>query len=130
MTTNILKLFEGVDEVCNGKEKVNLQSALRGKEVLGLYFSAHWCPPCRGFTPNLVAAYNDLKADNKPFEIIFCSSDSDDTSFQNYYDEMPWLALPFSEKDVKTSLSKKYGCKGIPYLVLLDCNTGEEITRD
>jgi len=25
--------------------------------VLGLYFSAHWCPPCRAFTPELLKEY-------------------------------------------------------------------------
>ena len=29
-------------------------SCLNDKEVVGLYFSAHWCHPCRGFTPVLV----------------------------------------------------------------------------
>mmetsp|Transcript_119915 Transcript_119915/g.274753 ORF Transcript_119915/g.274753 Transcript_119915/m.274753 type:complete len:81 (-) Transcript_119915:67-309(-) len=31
-------------------------SSLDGKTI-GLYFSAHWCPPCRGFTPKLTESY-------------------------------------------------------------------------
>jgi len=26
--------------------------------VTAIYFSAHWCPPCRKFTPTFVEAYN------------------------------------------------------------------------
>ena len=32
-------------------------SALKGKDVILFYFSAHWCPPCRGFTPILKDFY-------------------------------------------------------------------------
>ena len=32
-------------------------SSLQGKSVVGLYFSAHWCPPCKGFTPQLAKKY-------------------------------------------------------------------------
>ena len=28
--------------------------------VIGLYFSAHWCPPCKGYTPKLVDLYKEL----------------------------------------------------------------------
>ena len=29
--------------------------------VLALYFSAHWCPPCRQFTPLLARAHAQAK---------------------------------------------------------------------
>jgi thiol-disulfide isomerase/thioredoxin len=30
-------------------------------DVIGLYFSAHWCPPCRGFTPHLAETYDAIR---------------------------------------------------------------------
>lgn len=75
-----------------------------GKTV-GLYFSAHWCPPCRGFTPKLAEFYKKHHTE-KNFEIVFVSSDKNDAEFQEYYKEMPWLALPFADRGRKVSLLK------------------------
>jgi len=97
-------------------------------EVIGLYFSAHWCGPCRGFTPKLVEAYKKLKADGKKIEIVFVSSDRDQKSFEQYFGEMPWLAIPQGDPR-KAALSKKYKVRGIPSLVLLD-SEGNTITKD
>lgn len=63
-------------------------------------FLAHWCPPCRGFTPQLVDFYNKYR-EEKNFEIIFVSLDNDDRQFQEYYDQMPWLYFDFDESDKK-----------------------------
>ena len=32
--------------------------ALDGKKIIAFYFSAHWCPPCRLFTPVLAEFYS------------------------------------------------------------------------
>ena len=67
--------------------------ALKDKKRVGIYFSAHWCPPCRRFTPMLVQFYEDAKGkDPNGIEIIFVSADSDQGSYDNYYKEMPWIS--------------------------------------
>ena len=51
---------------------------------------------------------------------MFVSSDRDQKSFDSYYAEMPFYALPFGARDEAASLGEKYGVKGIATLVLLD----------
>lgn len=103
--------------------------ALKDKVAVGIYFSAHWCPPCRGFTPQLAKHYESaLKG--KGLEIVFVSSDKSEEEFTSYWGEMPWLALPYAARDVKAKLSKKYKVQGIPTFVILDGATGEVITKD
>jgi len=105
-------------ELVKGQETISAES-LKGKTI-GLYFSAHWCGPCRAFTPQLAALYKKLQTAGKPFEIIFVSSDRDQASFDEYRATMPWAALPFSRRDEKNALSKRFEVEGIPTLVILD----------
>ena len=90
------------------KENIEVKSLQKEGGVVGIYFSAHWCPPCRGFTPKLAKFYEDFKkTDNgAKFEIIFASSDRDEAAFDEYFGEMPWLAIPFSERQQKVRKNK------------------------
>lgn len=92
-------------------------SELVGKNIL-LYFSAHWWPPCQDFTPELISAYHKIKAKDKAFEVIFISSDHNQPSFDNYFSEMPWLALPFGDLR-KSLLQQRFKIGGIPALIAL-----------
>lgn len=110
-------------------------AALKGK-VVGIYFSAHWCPPCRSFTPQLAQFYEYQKMmsmsrgeDDCSLEIVFASSDSDKSSFEEYFAEMPWLAIPFEDRFLKEELSKTYSVSGIPTLVFL-APDGSVLTTD
>lgn len=69
------------------------------------------CGPCRAFTPQLVKTYEMVKQSSKKFEIIFCSSDREEESFQEYYASMPWLALPYGDSR-KKSLSRFFDVSG------------------
>ena len=102
---------------------------LAGKKI-GIYFSASWCPPCRAFTPQLVAAYNQLRTDGKPFEVVLVTSDQTEAAMEKYmkdYD-MPWVAVPFGDKRID-ELKKKFSVSGIPKLVVID-DTGKTLSAD
>jgi thiol-disulfide isomerase/thioredoxin len=115
---------------------ISLSDAVAGK-VVGIYFSAHWCGPCRQFTPMLAAVYQQAKVAGKAFEIIFCSADHGDRDFEEYYLEMPWLAIPYGE-DQRESLMGSFRVSGIPKLsilapsgqVLLDNAAGQRISLE
>jgi nucleoredoxin len=101
-------------------------SSLEGK-VIGLYFSAEWCGPCKMFTPELVK-FRDRNDDK--FEVVFVSSDRSAEDQQEYmkdYD-MEWPAIPH-DSPLREQLGGKYGIRGIPSLVIVD-DQGNLITKD
>jgi nucleoredoxin len=73
-------------------------SILKGAQVICLYFSAAWCPPCRKFTPLLADFYNVANENDRKVEIIFCSCDKNLQCFKKYFKTMPWIAHPFTPK--------------------------------
>jgi nucleoredoxin len=62
----------------------------------------------------LAEKYKKWKEAGANFEIVFISSDRDQKSFDEYYSEMPWLALDFSNRDLKVSIKNLFSCT--PYL--------------
>ncbi|XP_065873638.1 probable nucleoredoxin 1 [Euphorbia lathyris] len=107
-------------------------------KIVGLYFSASWCRPCRNFTPSLIEVYEQLssKGDDFQLELVFISSDRDEESFNSYFSKMPWLAIPFSDDENRKRLKELFKVRGIPNLVFLDangevcCDQGVKIIRD
>jgi nucleoredoxin len=100
------------------------QDKLAGKTV-GFYFSAHWCPPCRQFTPRLVK-FRD--ANKEEFEVVFVSSDHSPKEQMKYMKEtnMKWYTLPHRSKDAN-ALARKLNVRGIPTLVIVNPD-GETVT--
>jgi nucleoredoxin len=98
-------------------------AVLANKKLIAFYFSAHWCGPCRKFTPQLVEYYNRVVAEHPEFEIVFYSHDRSPADFESYMREanMPWLAIDFAKLKGKEALTKNAG-NGIPSLVLVDAS--------
>lgn len=112
----------------NGR-KIAIKDICKDNEAIGIYFSAHWCGPCRNFTPTFSKTYNEWsKKERIKLKIIFVSLDKDRESFDEYYRSMheEWFAIPFNEnnrrKDVNMRLNDN---RSIPFLMFINAENGE-----
>lgn len=87
------------------------------------------CPPCRAFTPTLIAAYNAAKKQGLAFDLVFVSSDEDQEGFDEYTKDMPWPSVAFDQEELRSKLGEQFGVKGIPSLQVLG-KDGKIITTD
>jgi nucleoredoxin len=94
---------------------------LEKKKLVALYYSAHWCAPCRKFTPQLVDYYNRVAPEHPEFEIIFVSADRSRFGWETYLREtkMPWPAIDYDQLGGMAGLNQ-LGGKSIPSLLVLD----------
>ena len=115
--------------LANGKS-VKGASALANKKFIALYFSAHWCGPCRAFTPELVKFRDNCVKKNLPFEVVFVSSDKSKDEMKEYMtgEKMKWLAIPYASP-LRGKMSNQFKVGGIPTLILLD-GKGNVVSRD
>lgn len=93
----------------------------REPEFYAFYYSAHWCGPCRRFTPELRAFYDAVRSlGQDEFELIFVSSDTSAKMMEQYMKEeaMPWPAVKYKKRS--NSIISKYEGNGIPCLVVTD----------
>jgi nucleoredoxin len=123
-TASIASLVKGeLVSSRNGVLRPYLDAEFEKKKLIALYFSAHWCVPCRKFTPSLVAFYNKNAAAHPEFEIVFVSNDKTAPAMEGYMRDvqMPWPALSFEKVSGNAGLNK-YAGSGIPCLVVIDEN--------
>ncbi|AWP15429.1 putative nucleoredoxin-like protein 2 [Scophthalmus maximus] len=126
----MVEVFTGRALLNKDGDLVDPDEALRNK-VVGVYFSAGWCPPCRDFTPVLCDFYTELVEESDPpaqFEIVFVSSDKSSDDMVEYYHDVhgDWLALAWTD-EYKHELKQRYKITAVPKLVIVKEN-GDVIT--
>merc|ERR1719336_1886744 len=97
------------------------------QDLVLYYFSAHWCPPCRQFTPMLSDFYGEVSDD---LEIVFVSSDRSPDDMISYMKEShgDWCGVEHNSS-LANDLKQKYGAQGIPMLVVVK-KDGTLVTKD
>jgi nucleoredoxin len=75
-----------------GGPKKATSEVMKGKDLLLLYFSASWCPPCKAFSPILVNFYNSCAKQGK-LEIVYVSSDRTVPDFEGYFKVSPLMGM-------------------------------------
>ncbi|KAL3089533.1 hypothetical protein niasHS_006917 [Heterodera schachtii] len=118
------QLFIGMEFLLNDqngkRSKVAWDQLAKG--VKGLFFGAKWCPPSKQMLGQLVELYPKIKSDHPHFEIIFCSSDRSEESFNEHFSLMPWLAFPYGDEKLIQKIARAYDICGIPSFILVDEN--------
>lgn len=94
-----------------------IRYASTSDKIVGLYFSAAYCPSCTIFTPKLQSIYPLLREHD--IEIIFVASDKTEEAFDAYHADHPWPAIDYDD-EIRSELRKLYDIKTIPALVFLD----------
>jgi nucleoredoxin len=94
---------------------------LKNVKYYAVYLSASWCPPCRIFTPKLVAFYKAFKPKHPDFELIFVNHDATSGDMLAYMkaESMPWPAVRYDDID-QTKLNDLDPNGGLPDLILTD----------
>jgi len=104
---------------------------LKDCKVFVLYFSAHWCPPCRQFTPILAQQFGIHQQNSKKSMVIFVSGDRSQQEQLNYMREAhgDWPATP-CQSQLQMQLNSAFGVRGIPAVIVIKASNGEIISRE
>ena len=127
-TTTIEEILGGTHVQNRNGTKISLSDISSKNEVIGIYFSAHWCGPCRSFTPKFKQRYTNWIEKGKTLKVIFVSLDKNRESFDEYYRSMhdEWFAIPFNQNDRRKDINMRLNTnRSIPFLMFVDSKTGE-----
>ena len=104
---------------------IQFPESFKGKVVM-LDFWATWCGPCIAELPNVKAAYE--KWHGEGFEVLGISFDRDGMADKvkefTAKNNMPWQQL-YEGKYWSTSIGQMYDVSSIPFVLLVDGDTGE-----
>ena len=70
----------------------------------------------------------EMNQSQMTFEVVFVSADKSQEDFNEYYAEMPWLAMPWRDSRIK-NVAKPFKVQGIPRLIVLNAKTGAVISE-
>merc|ERR1711934_625853 len=97
---------------------------LEGATLTALLFGSQGGGQLQGAVDAVRRFYDAIKASPQrdELQVVFVSNDPDQASFDQAFNGMPWLAIPFSENRTREKLFKVHQVEGVGFEVLAkDC---------
>ena len=112
-----VKIFNHV-----GEEK-SLNEIMNGKELLAVYFGAHWVPPCRIFKDDMAKFCQSATAVGK-LATIFVSYDGKKEAFDAHREKLPndWYHIKLEDESSIASVSSALEADDLPHVAILRPN--------
>ena len=104
-------------------------AAIEDADVVGLYFSAGWCPACKTVTPLIASAYQSIRGRGGKLAVVLVSLDKSEAEFEQTRAAMPWPSLPFGAGTRAAMLATAFHVDAIPTFVLLRAD-GSVLSND
>jgi nucleoredoxin len=89
--------------------------------LIGFYFGASWCPPCRNFSPLLS---NFAVENSESFSVVLVSADHSAEDAAQFLHNKSFLSVPF-HNPARQALMQEFGVNMFPTLVVCDARAGE-----
>ncbi|ORY00680.1 thioredoxin-like protein [Basidiobolus meristosporus CBS 931.73] len=122
--TDIGQLLDQIERLVDGEQKEVSPKVLQGK-LVGLYFSASWCPPCKAFSPVLTQFAEDNKEE---FVVVHVNLDKTKEDMMDFIQGKNWLSVPFEDEKVKKALGTQLKVYTIPSLIIVNTTTKQIVT--
>lgn len=108
-------LNEAIDAVPTKTQ--NIDSFFQGYDYIALFFGANYCPFCKKFAPNVVAAKPILES--KKCKVIFVSNDRDLENFHTSCAKVRGIDVMPYDTSKTAQMRDMFGLKTIPALMIL-----------
>ncbi len=86
--------------------------------LIGLFFTGSWCPPCEKFALELIEVYNDANAKDKILEIIQVSNEKNEKEFVDGMANKPWIAVQYNDNFIDY-LVNEFKINFLPVLIIV-----------
>ena len=105
------------------------EQVVQGKELLAVYFGAHWVPPCRIFNNDMAKLCSSATATGK-LAVVFVSYDGKPEAFTKHCDKLPqdWFHVKLEDESAIASISSALEADDLPHVAILRPNLSVVMT--
>jgi nucleoredoxin len=97
-------------------------------QLFGLFITGSWCPPCKEFEKVLLDFYKEVNTPEKIFEVVYMSSEKNETEFKESIKDLPWAIIKYNNTIIH-HLSTELKVEYIPILYIISKN-GDVLTDE